>query len=333
MAEKPKSEKKPTAPTTPPPAGTAGTTTPAVLDSERSLFFTQVEPARGAWKRAQAAGYNTVGGTSVLTTVGEGFGLALNIVTVDARPMDEGGDLYKISGGGNRYGLGKAALFRLAGVAGLNWDAQQSQRLDDGAVEAYCQWRAVGSMRDPFSGNVRTIMAEKAIDMRPGSAEYNKWRRQAERKAHEWNKPEQAEGIFQKRLEEFLPHLASQCETKAQLRCIRSALGLLTAYTMATLQKPFVVPVLVLAPESVSDPDLRNRLIEARFLGAMHIGQQLYGSMPQRTPVTAASPVGRYVAPVPRQPAPPVQVDAAPDEDDMDEGGGDSEPEPEPPAS
>lgn len=304
-------------------ASSAGGPSPAELvvstEGPKGLFFTGVIPARAALRRAEAAGNNVLGGTTLLPEIPEGLGLALNVVKIDSRDSADGGEVYPIRGGsGNKVGLGKVALYKLAAVAGLNWSSDQSGRMDAGSDDRYCHWRAVGWLTDPATNRIRWITAEKVIDIRPGSSLYQQWLNDARKKAAAQLKTddaalieERAVGALQRRLDEFTPHLASQCETKAQLRCIRSGLGLHTSYTKAQVDKPFVVPVLVAAPETIKDPALRSEMIRRRTEAVMGLRDTLYG---QRSQLPSQGGV-RVDAPLP----PPHAVPHAPTQEALDE--------------
>jgi len=56
----------------------------------------------------------------------------------------------------------------------------------------------------------------------------------------------------------FLPHRASLAETKAYMRCLRSALGLAQGYRKQDLEKPFVVAHIV---PNLNAPEMRAALI------------------------------------------------------------------------
>lgn len=62
----------------------------------------------------------------------------------------------------------------------------------------------------------------------------------------------------EKQYRKFLPHRASIAETKAFMRCIRSALGLAQGYTMQELKKPFIIAHIV---PNLDAPEMRNALI------------------------------------------------------------------------
>jgi len=265
-----------------------------------------------------------IGATTLLPEIPEGLGLALNVVKIDARDMSEGGEVYPIrGGGGNKVGLGKVALYKLAAVAGISWASDQSGRLDTRTDDRYCEWRAVGWYTDPFTNRVRWFVAERVIDIRPGSSLYMQWLNDARKKAERDLKTDDADAVearaiatLQRRLDEFTPHLVSQCETKAQLRGIRAALSLHTSYTKAQLEKPFVVPTVLAAAESIKDPTLRNEMIRRRVEAAMGLRDTLYGAPSQLAHQGGA----RVENPLPAPRAVPTAPNTEPlDDDDLAE--------------
>ena len=293
----------------------------------RGLHFTTTALARSAWKRASDAGHNMVGPGTILPDVPEGLAVAFNVVRIDSRPMSEGGEVYPIRGGGNMVGLGKTALMKLSAVAGINWSSDQSGRLDAGTDDRYVHWRATGWLHDPFTNRVRWFVGEKVLDVRPGSSLYRTYLGEARRKAQkDLPKNASAEEInaraldgLRRRLEELTPHLTSHAETKAQLRGIRQVLALHTAYPKAQLDKPFIVPLLVSAPETIRDPVLRERMMERRIEAAMGLGAALYGG-PMRSQLASQGGM-RVDTPLPA----PIPVPSEPsnepvDDDDLVDG-------------
>src|SRR5215467_7270088 len=82
------------------PAGEGATAGPAAAPDEgpatRSLMFTASNNARSAWARARDAGHNLIGAGTIMADVPQGLGYAFNVVRIDARPMNEGGEVYPI---------------------------------------------------------------------------------------------------------------------------------------------------------------------------------------------------------------------------------------------
>jgi hypothetical protein len=216
---------------------------------------------------------------SPATSVGampEGCGIALTKVVVDV-VADEAGniasnDTYDVGG---KRGLSKTVLQKISAALGVSWDPTLSGRLDDGRDPYYCHWRAVGAYRS-FDGQVQTITAEKEMDLRHGSAQFEAlWDRYKAKKAmHErkgWKPPNEPTG----QIREMRLHILAHAESKAQLRAIRS-LGIKSAYTLEELSKPFVCARVMFTGQT-DDPTLRRVFAEKTadaFLGGM---SALYG--------------------------------------------------------
>jgi hypothetical protein len=235
--------------------------------------------ARRATQALEEAGkrYNLVSPATSVGALPEGCAVALTLVAVD---VDN--DTYNVTG---KRGLGKSKLQQIAAALGVSWDPIASGRLDDGSDPYYVRWRAVGTYR-AFDGQVQTLVAEKELDLRPGSPTCVGLEQQ------QAAKQKSADG----QIREMRMHIQQHAETKAQLRAIRS-LGLKTSYTTAELAKPFVCARIMFTGQS-ADPELRRefaRLTAESFLS----GQKgLYGR----------SPVGGLSEPVPapaRLAAPP----------------------------
>jgi len=276
----------------------------------KALYFRETTAAQSAWSRARASGATIIGAVTALARVPQGWGLAMNVVRIDTRDMNAGGEIYRIAG--ERYGLSKAAIYKLCATAGLSWVPEEGGRQDDGRRGDFCHWRAVAKVRDLTSGAERKWAGEKVIDLRPGTSLYKQWERAAAEKAAKDRRPEQAEAYFQRRLDEYLPHITSQAETKAMLRCARAALALLTAYNMDTLKRPFVVPMLVRDSSTIEDPELRKEVIRMEQMHAMGLVPTLYG---QRPPQRVHQPAPYAAPPVPAEPAP-----LEDDDDDLSNG-------------
>lgn len=171
---------------------------------------------------------------SPATTVGElpaGCVLALSQVVVSAG--DE--DTYGVSG---KRGLLKHSLDRIAGAAGISWDALASGRLDDGSDPHYCHFRAVGSYR-AFDGARVAISGEVEIDLRDGSPQIES----------------------EKQLAQARKFILRHAESKAKNRAIRS-LGVKTSYKAEELTKPFVVAKVMFTGHS-EDPVIRREFARA----------------------------------------------------------------------
>jgi hypothetical protein len=224
-----------------------------------------------------------------MTSVGdlqEGFALAFSIVHVDTRDMRDGGEIYSV--GGNKWGLGKSVLDRIAAAAGISWDPVLSRRLDDGSNPYYVHFRAVGRVKS-FDGEERFVSGEKEMDLRPGSPQIQALEARLT-----------TGGTIDKQLRELRLHVLAHAESKARNRAIRS-LGLKASYVKADLAKPFVATKLVWTGQS-DDPELKRIFAVAGMEKALGARQALYGAepvapqLPRGDAPHAPPPVGRSVA-------------------------------------
>ena len=214
----------------------------------------------------------------------EGTAIACSAVRIE----DE--ETYPIPGSSDR-GLGKAALDRIAGAAGVSWDPEKCRRLDSGQDPRYCCYQAVGQIRT-FDGSVRTIQAQKEVDVRPGSPQveelvevcHRKLRRELKGKAPREGSAadgqlrEEARKKARNQTRAIALHILSHAESKAKNRAIRS-LGVRTSYTKAALQKPFIVAKPVFTGHS-DDPQIRREnaaAVRQAFLGGT---EAVYGQPP-----------------------------------------------------
>jgi len=227
-----------------------------------------------------------------------GYSVSLRVVTLDPLAPDNkgqterarmgGGDIYKPEQGGDGFALSKVALDKLAAAAGISWDARLCERMDDGSDPHYCHFRAAGWLID-FDGRRRDICANKAVDLRKGSATITGW--------------------TDRRLQIAREHILRLAESKAKNAAIRQALTVKSKYTTEELKRPFVVPTLVFDPNRFEDPEMRKeaqRRITDRALG---MTDRVYGPPPSE-PIDVTP-----VKPEPKSPPPPVS-ETKPDPED-----------------
>ena len=273
------------------------------------------------------------------------FNLATPIVVLDQVPpmhrvsirvvqIDAESETYPIPGG-DKVGLGKTALDKIAAAAGVNWLPERCGQIDTYHDAHRVKYRAVCTIQD-FDGRRRLVFAEKEIDLR-GEPDWpidklgtdtREFVRVAETKAafrmavpadvrpstcrdcgqqvfwvetknkkkmpldpsgdsHFSTCPTKAklpagwERVYQQR-----SNIHSLAESKAKLRCVRTAIGLPVSMTPEQAARPFVVPALV--PDlDVSDPEIK-RMVAASLIGAE---ASLYGprELPAGGPVAAHS--------------------------------------------
>lgn len=242
--------------------------------------------------RDAAASFHLVSPATSCGSLPEGCEVAISVVGLDVA-----NETYELAG---KRGLGKVALDRIAGAAGVDWDPHLTRRLDDGRDPHYCHFRAVGYVR-LFDGATRTLTGEVEIDARDGSP-------QIEEIA---NKAQNARGGPRdpgRQILELRKFLLRHAESKAKNRAIRS-LGVRTSYSPEELQRPFAVARLMFTGRT-SDASLR-RVFSERIADAMLGGQRaLYGGRGGAPALPAGSPAPQLVGH-----APPA-VGAVPADDD-----------------
>ncbi|MFH1834211.1 MAG: hypothetical protein ABH877_04230 [bacterium] len=213
-------------------------------------------------------GYNLLAPT-VHMAIPQGMSLAITEVRVSPLVDDRGAgeDVVKI-GGGNLL-VRKHKLDQIANGAGISWI--QEQRLDGGQHPHYFEAFVRGKITD-YDGTVRELVGSKTIDLResvggvPGK-DYD----EIVSKAAASNRDPTNQ------LREARKFGAEIAFSKAKNRAIAQALGIKRSYTAAELQKPFVIPKLILDP---GDPDARE-LIMANAAGAT---SALYGAKAAAAP-------------------------------------------------
>lgn len=212
-----------------------------------------------------------------------GFAMALAEIRVDI--TKEGNffakDTYKAGLSENERGLSKNVLMKIAAAYGFEWDPRASGRIDDRSSPNYCNWLAVAHAQG-MDGKTITYTDNKEVDLRDGSPQVQGLEAQQRAKGKD--------AIGQVREQRL--HIQSMAETKAKLRLIRAACALKTSYTLAELQKKFVVARLMYTGKT-GDKELDRVLAvetASRFLGGSM--RALYGTEPR-----AAAPVRSLTAP------------------------------------
>lgn len=163
--------------------------------------------------------------------------------------------------------LGKLGIQKLMRAAGIQ--TVRRTRLDDRSDPGYCEIEIEIEFQD-FDGRKQRLIAAKELDLRDGSPATLKpeWRQDNGRNVKTGN----LVGLDPTAIADKRRHIAQLCETMALERAGRAALGLKQKYTVAELEKPFVIPRLV------PDLDPTNPRHEAALIeSALGIKSQLYG--------------------------------------------------------
>jgi hypothetical protein len=246
--------------------------------AEVSGTFRSAERATMALQRASEIGH-LVSPAPACGSIPEGCALAISAVLVDVEK-----ETYELQG---KRGLGKVALDKIAGAAGISWDPLLSRRLDNGADPYYCHYKAVGRVRD-YDGTVRILQGEVEIDAREGSPQVDEIRTKADRRAKRDNR-ENDGGASQ--ILELRKFLLRHAESKAKNRAIRS-LGVRTSFDRKELEKPFVVAKIQFTGET-SDPELKPIFAKSIADSFTNANQALFGpplALPQASSEVAHAP-------------------------------------------
>jgi len=259
-----------------------------------------------------AQSHHIVSPATTVDALPPGCGLAVNYVMVNPDDSKEGpGEVYGLGGG--KLGLSGTTLAKIGAAAGVDWDASQSGRLDNGSDPHYCHFRAVGHVRN-LDGTARTIVGEVEIDAREGSPQIDEIREKAK-------KGSRADGGASQILE-LRKFLLRHAESKAKNRAIAS-MGIKRSYTKAELAKPFAVCRLMWTG-ATDDPELK-RVFAEKTADVMLTGMaSLYGRpAPQPAPAPHALPApqrGDQTAPKFAGHAPPPVLTTATSDDPSDLG-------------
>lgn len=233
--------------------------------------------------------YHVISPATACGALPHGCEVSISLVEVDIRDLKDGGEVYRLS---DKVGLGKSALDRIAGAAGISWDPHLCGRLDDGRDPHYCHYRAVGHVR-LFDGAVRTLTGEVEMDARDGSPQLDELIEKAKLGRNGPRDPAP-------QIRELRKFLLRHAESKAKNRAIRS-LGLRTSYAPDDLKKPFAVARLMFTGRT-EDPVLQRAFaakIADSMLGtttAMYGEAPRMGAVPRAPALHSPPPVGQVDA-------------------------------------
>lgn len=202
--------------------------------------------------------------------------VSLTIANGDVYPHDES-DLAKAK----KFRLSKLGLLKLSHAAGIVWRWEDTHRIDTMATPTYVAYQAVGALPqadstwlplkasyeldlDVIEAELRELYRKRATEVRPGQ----KPRTETEVQAYVTQHVQQ--DLLRKR-----KHKLRLAETGAMLAVIRSLLALKSVYTREELDRPFIVPHVIFAPD-VADPEIRRALLAS----SLRATQDLYGTPP-----------------------------------------------------
>jgi hypothetical protein len=202
--------------------------------------------------------------------------VSLTIANGDVYPHDKS-DLAKAK----RFRLSKLGLLKLSHAAGIVWRWEDTHRIDTMATPTYVAYQAVGALPqadgtwlplkasyeldlDVIEAELRELYRKRATEVRPGQ----KPRTETEVQAYVTQHVQQ--DLLRKR-----KHKLRLAETGAMLAVIRSLLALKSVYTREELDRSFIVPHVIFAPD-VTDPEIRRALLAS----SLRATQDLYGTPP-----------------------------------------------------
>lgn len=184
------------------------------------------------------------------------------------------GDVYPIQGGG--LALAKKALMALAADAGIKWIPALNRRVDDGNDPDIVEWQATGVLAG-LSG-MTPVVATKRVDLAHLRLQDEmKYRGDSKLNDKEIRAKVNANDMQRRG---FKVELA---ETKAQLRVIRSILGIPSKFDPATIQnKEFAVLRVIFAPHAETPEERRQviGMLGQTFLGAYGLPPDSGGNAP-----------------------------------------------------
>lgn len=174
------------------------------------------------------------------------------------------GTWYETDGG---LALHKAALRQAASIGEASWSVS---RLDQGRISAYWAIKASVVVRG-MSGMPRVIECSKELDLRDGSPLVVSYQENARAKNQDATR----------RILNARADGQRTCETKAVNAAIRDAFSIQGAYSEEQALRPFVIPVLIYAPQS---PEALHRAIrEATTASSM-----IFGATTRQAPAVPA---------------------------------------------
>jgi hypothetical protein len=202
--------------------------------------------------------------------------VSLTIANGDVYPHDES-DLAKAK----KFRLSKLGLLKLSHAAGIVWRWEDTHRIDTMATPTYVAYQAVGALPqadgtwlplkasyeldlDVIEAELRELYRKRATEVRPGQ------KPRTETEVQAYVTPHVQQDLLRKR-----KHKLRLAETGAMLAVIRSLLALKSVYTREELDRPFIVPHVIFAPD-VTDPEIRRALLAS----SLRATQDLYGTPP-----------------------------------------------------
>lgn len=231
-----------------------------------------IKAAREELAKAAEAGENLLMPSDSLNNVP-----AMHKVSVERiklSPKTEDKDVYPQGSGGTdddgeskqRYALTKDGLLKLSSCAGVQWDYDHSGRIDNMSDPNYIAWRMVGAIQK-LDGSWLPLQGSYDLDM---MVIHEDLLELYKRKCKNWKnlnaegKEAYADGEAKKELLKIKRHKVARVETGAMLRAIRGLLNVKGTYSIAEIQKPFVIARLVFQPD-YADPIIKAQAVALAF--------------------------------------------------------------------
>lgn len=238
-------------------------------NESKDLYLTQIDTAK-------KEGCNVLLPTARLEGLSEYHVPVLDRVQLNSDSSQ--GDVYVQEQGNQKkktkYAITKQGLMKLSVCAGIIWHPMETRRTDNRNDKNYVSFQAVGGVRKA-DGTPVFMKAEYDLDFDVVADELEEqYRNKAEGYEAKpddngwWMKksPEEKEAYIQKCIRRDLlqkrKHKMKLCESGAMTRVIRALLGLKSTYTKEELEKPFVVPRIVVQLD-YSDPTVKAKLMDA----------------------------------------------------------------------
>lgn len=242
----------------------------ALTRTAPSALARPTNPINALAERFPSERYNVLAPTTHMESLPVGTRIVVTEVAVNPDP--DAKEVFRIAGGAALL-IGKPKLDQIANAAGVSW--LEEKRTDDRRHPHYVEYFVRGRITD-FDGTTREITGTKAIDLRADAGDgiagkdYEEIVTKAKNaKDYKTGKPSPRDPANQ--LLEARKFIAEIAASKAKNRAIASALGIKRSYSAEDLRRPFVVPKLVLDPQSAE----ANQLVLANLAGAT---QALYGA-------------------------------------------------------
>ncbi len=203
----------------------------------QNLPFVDVEIFRAAEEILRET-YNYLAPVNLVPRIPEHFGVQINIVSIPFKDIEQGGEVFRVSGEWTKrdgtkvpakYDINARALMRLADAAGIGWLG--SVRHDDGSDSFYCDLEVHGIARKFLTGEKSPISGRKQVDLREGSQETKE--------------------MSPKQLSQARRFVLEHAETKAKKRAIRHCVALPGNFTQDFFTRPIAIPMLVFDSRNV----------------------------------------------------------------------------------